>query len=82
MVRARTETIELLVTKLNPDPKMKDVLVNAPLRVQKDDIVASFVHMPNYITYDMPNELARHLIERSTKKLAHDKIAEQIERDV
>ena len=78
MAKQRTENIELLIEKLTPDAKIKELIMK-PVRATRDHRVTSasenFFH---FVVFDMPKELTRHLIEKSTRKGGHKKIADAI----
>lgn len=71
-----------MIEKLTPDAKMKDVLMK-PVRATRDHSVSSasenFFH---FVVFDLPRDLTRHLIEKSTRKGAHKKIADLVSREM
>ena len=71
----------MLIDKLTPDAKMKELIMK-PVKVTRDNRVTSasenFFH---FVVFDMPKELTRHLIEKSTRKGGHKKIAEVMENE-
>ena len=75
----RTQDLESLLDKLTPDAKIKENFIK-PIKVTRDNEVTSlsqnFFH---FIVFDMPKELTRHLIEKSTMKGRQKKIKDFIE---
>ena len=81
LAKRRTEDLEHLIEKLTPDAKIKESIMK-PVKVTRENQVTSasenFFH---FIVFDMPRDLTRHLIEKSTRKGGHKKIAEEVDRE-
>ena len=79
--KSRTDTLDFYLEKLTVEPKFREALMK-PVKTCHDFKVSSkseaFFH---FITYDLPKELSRHLIEKSTKKGQAKKIAEAVAKD-
>ena len=78
MAKQRTLNIEMMIDKLTPDTKVKDAIME-PVRETRDNRFPSasenFFH---FVVFDMPKELTRHLIEKSTARGRHKKIADVV----
>ena len=81
IARARTENLEMYIERLTSDKKVQEALMK-PIKATKDHAVtstsANFFH---FIVFDMPRDLTRSLIEKSTRKGGHKKIAEIVQRE-
>jgi len=82
LAKTRTETLEIYIEKLTLDSKFKEVLMR-PIKSCRDHKVSNrsknFFH---FIVFDDLNkDIARHIIEKSTKKGNAKKIAENMERE-
>ena len=68
LTRTRTESLEFYMEKLVLDPKFKETLMK-PIKTCRDYKVSSKSEaFFAFVVYDLPKELTKHLIEKSTKK--------------
>ena len=82
LARVRTETLEVLIEKLTTDSKTKELIMEPVNMIRdKENCSAKLANFIHFVAFDMPRDLARHLIERSTKRGSHKKIQEAIERE-
>ena len=77
MARQRTEILDQCLDKLTNDSRIKEHLMRPVVSTRDRKVMSSSESFFHFIVDDMPKDLTRRLIERSTRrKNAHKNIAE------
>ena len=80
MARQRTEILDQCLDKLTNDSRIKEHLMRPVVSTRDRKVMSSSESFFHFIVDDMPKDLTRRLIERSTRrKNAHKNIAEFLE---
>ena len=71
----------MYIEKLTPDQKIKELLMKNVRTTKENSVSSSSANFFHFVVFEMPPGLTRHLIEKSTRKGAHKKIAEIVNRE-
>ena len=80
LAKKRTEILEQCLDKLTNDPKIKETMMRPVVNTRDRKVMAASESFFHFIVDEMPRDLTRRLIEKSTRrKNAHKNIAEFLE---